>query len=91
MSRQHLKLEKRRWRILRREILDRDRWRCKACGRAGRLEADHIRALHLGGNAYEKSNLQMLCKGCHIAKTRKENRKVDPARDRWEKFVSEMF
>ena len=32
----------RRWAVVRRTVLDRDGWRCVKCGKAGRLEVDHI-------------------------------------------------
>ena len=59
------------WERLRRLVLDRDGWRCQACGKAGRLEVDHKRSLHLGGSN-DPSNLQALCRGCHFGKTRAE-------------------
>jgi len=63
----------RRWKRLRRFILDRDNWRCQSCGRAGRLEVDHILAVHLGGEFWDAGNLQSLCRPCHFAKTAREN------------------
>ena len=43
------------------------------CGRAGRLEVDHvIGRWRTGGDPYALTNLQTLCRGCHIAKTRAE-------------------
>lgn len=65
-------LNRRRWALVRREVFERDGYRCVRCGRAGRLECDHIVPLVHHGSAYETSNLQTLCRGCHIAKTRKE-------------------
>ena len=62
-----------RWKRLRRVILDRDGWRCQSCGKAGRLEVDHILAVHLDGAFWDLGNLQALCRDCHFAKTRREN------------------
>ena len=56
----------RQWERIRREVFERDGYRCQKCGKAGRLEAHHV--VHLaagGGNAVE--NVQTLCRGCHIA------------------------
>ena len=54
---------------------------CK-CGRYGN-EVDHIQPLDRGGEAYAPSNLQMLCRGCHILKSAKENcRQPTPAESR---------
>lgn len=57
---------------IRNEVRKRDRWRCVACGRAGRLEVDHIDPVANGGND-SFSNLQSLCRDCHIEKTSREN------------------
>ena len=79
-----------RWQRLRREIKDRDGWRCKTCGKSGALEVDHVKPRAAGGAFWDPRNLQVLCRGCHIAKTRRENteRTVarDPGRDRWNAF-----
>ena len=48
-------------------MLERDGYRCRSCGKAGRLEVDHIEPLWEGG-AEELDNLQALCKTCHIKK-----------------------
>ena len=50
MSRHHLELDAGRWRIVRRKVLDRDGFRCVRCGRAGRLECDHVAPLKRGGD-----------------------------------------
>lgn len=69
------------WRGLRRRIFERDGWRCRTCGRAGRLECDHIKNWRDGGAFWEENNLQTLCRGCHIEKTRRE---VAARRQTWE-------
>ena len=63
----------RAWRAIRQEALTRARWRCQTCGRAARLEIDHIVPLQQGGHATALHNLQALCRRCHITKTRREN------------------
>lgn len=60
------------WRRVRRVILDRDGYRCRACGKAGILEVDHRIPLRAGGAPYDPDNLQALCRGCHFAKTAAE-------------------
>ena len=92
MSRQHLRLDRRRWAVVRRRVLDRDGWRCRKCGRAGRLEADHVIPLHRGGAAYDLDNLQALCRLCHFAKTGRENRPPDPpGAEAWRRLVDELL
>ena len=64
------------WAILRLAVLTRDGYRCVKCGRAGRLEVDHIRPIKNGGERYSMANLQTLCRTCHFKKTGQENEKV---------------
>lgn len=68
----------RRWASLRRFILDRDSWRCRTCGKAGRLEVDHREPVSTGGDVWNPENLQALCRGCHFAKTREELDQAKP-------------
>ena len=78
----------RRWRRLRRTVLERDGWRCKRCGKAGVLEVDHVTPMQHGGAEWDSANLQVLCRGCHIAKTRSENTVyADPGRDAWRVLI----
>ena len=92
MSRQHNTLN-RRWAVSRRAALDRDGWRCQFCGRAGRLEVDHITPMADGGQPYDLTNLQALCGRCHIRKTADENRARRPVPaevQRWRDVVREV-
>ena len=70
MSRRHAaQLPAARWRQVRRAAFERDGWRCRACGRVGRLEVDHILPLAKRGAPFDMANLQSLCRACHIAKS----------------------
>ena len=91
MSRYHRyrRMPIRKWKALRRRTFERDGYRCVKCGRAGRLECDHVRPYRRGGND-DLGNLQTLCRNCHIAKTAGEAEKPNPARDRWRAFVGEL-
>ena len=72
-------------------MFERDGWRCTACGKAGRLECDHRIPLAKGGAPYEPANLQTLCRGCHVEKTRADRGlRPDPAREAWRALVSEL-
>ena len=57
------RLPSHRWALLRRFILDRDGWRCRRCGRPGRLEVHHV-----NGNPSDnrEANLLTYCRTCHI-------------------------
>ena len=92
MSRNHVvHLHAPRWAAIRRQVLARDGRRCRQCGRAGRLECDHIRPLRRGGDPYDPENLQAICRACHIAKTAGENRRpLTPAEAAWRDFVAEI-
>ena len=91
MSIEHRKLDRKRWGAVRRLVLIRDRYRCRKCGKAGQLEVDHIRPLSKGGEPWDFDNLQTLCRGCHIAKTRAEQPKQPgPARVAWQKLVKDL-
>ena len=82
MSRRHQAIPSSRWAALRREVLERDGWRCRECGKAGRLEVHHLEPLHKGGSN-DAVNLTTLCRGCHIAAHR---RVVDAAQSGWDAY-----
>ena len=90
MSRHHRRLNGKRWQRTRLAVFDRDGWRCVSCGKAGRLECDHVVPFEVdpGQDPYDPDGCQTLDRGCHISKTAKENRQPDPARDRWRRLVA---
>ena len=89
-----------RWKRVRREVLERDRYTCQSCGRkGGRLAVDHIRAVRYSGGdpelLWSPSNLQVLCDGppnyCHRAKTATEQRPEPTAHEAaWAALVDEL-
>ena len=92
MSRHHTHLDAHRWAAVRRAVFERDGWRCCECGRAGRLECDHVIPLERSGDPWDPDNLQTLCRSCHISKTRQENRREPtPAEAAWRQLVAEML
>ena len=95
MSRNHVaRLHGKRWQATRRRVFERDGWRCRSCGKAARLEADHIIRLEdePGLDPYDETNIQALCRGCHIAKTAEENRRPMTAEEAaWRAFVEELL
>ena len=83
-SRHYAALDRRRWQWTRLKVFERDGWRCRRCGKAGRLECDHVVPLRKGGAPFDMDNLQTLCRPCHLAKTADDaGRGPDPERDRW--------
>ena len=46
--------------------LDRDRFRCQECGKAGLLEVHHVTPLEHGGAPFALSNTTTLCRSDHI-------------------------
>jgi 5-methylcytosine-specific restriction endonuclease McrA len=64
-----------KWDSMRRSILIRDSFQCRACGRLcgnpGEAHVDHIIPKKLSGTN-DPANLQVLCSGCHAKKTNRE-------------------
>lgn len=58
---------------LRARIRVRDGHACVLCGSRGPLEVDHITPL-LQGGAHTEANMRTLCRSCHVARSRGENR-----------------
>ena len=92
MSIRHTALDRPRWARVRLAVFERDGYRCRACGRPGRLECDHVVPLHVDPkqDPYALDGLQALCRPCHFAKTRRENERVDPERDAWRLLMAEI-
>lgn len=99
MSCAHKALNQRRWNAVRLHVFNRDGWRCVFCGKAGRLECDHVTPLERepGQDPYDPNGLQTLCRACHMAKTRNENRRryretafVPPEVERWRTLVNDL-
>ena len=82
-------LNSRRWKLVRREALERASWRCKKCGKSGRLQVDHIKPISQGGDGYLLSNLQPLCISCHLDKTAAE-RGVTQEQLAWRAYQREI-
>ena len=81
----------RRWDVLRKLAKDRDGWRCVKCGRAGRLEVDHIKPVHHNGAMWELDNLQTLCRPCHFAKSAAEQSRPKSAGElAWAELVKQL-
>ena len=91
MSRHHTRLDRRRWLHVRRLALERAGWRSELSGRAGVLEVDHRIPIARGGDPYNLDNLQVLTRAEHVAKTRRENERPDPARAKWRALVAELL
>ena len=96
MSRRHWSMNPRRWQAVRRQVFNRDGWRCRRCGNVSRLEADHLTPLEddEGQDPYAMDGIQTLCRPCHLKKTALENsaRRGDPVEGRaeWESFVRKL-
>ena len=90
MSRHHRKLDRRRWAILRRQILDSANWKCAICGGYAR-EVDHVIPLDRGGDPWDPGNLQPICSRDHRIKSASERGVIqDPERDKWDALLSTM-
>ena len=80
------------WGPVRLQVLERDGYRCQKCGKAGRLEVDHVTPLDLGGAMYKTENLQALCRNCHFEKTAQENRnEPTESEEGWQRLIAELL
>ena len=87
MSRLHHQLNRAKWAATRLLVFDAAGWRCSRCGKAGQLEAHHVRALERGGAEFELSNLICVCRSCHQAGHAKP---VSDAVLRWRELVDSI-
>jgi 5-methylcytosine-specific restriction protein A len=82
-----------RWQSLPMAVLERDGFRCRACGARGRLEVDHVKPVRTHPKlAWTPANLQALCASCHTRKTRIEcgHPPPDPKRAAWSEAVAAL-
>ena len=90
MSNHHKAMNQRRWLGVRKRTLDRVGWKCAECQHYGN-EVDHIVPIADGGAVWAEDNLQVLCRGCHIAKTAKQNQRTWTAEEQaWWSYVMEL-
>ena len=91
-SKFHGKLDQRKWQLARLKCFEAAGWRCQSCGRAGRLECDHVTPLHVDPeqDPYALDGLQALCSDCHREKSARERETPIPGRDEWRAFVAEI-
>ena len=85
------------WARVRKQVFERDGYRCTSCGKAGRLECHHRVSLWKGGARYDLTNLETLCSRCHLAVTAEQNSKgsfnkkqfeiLQASRRSWQAFV----
>ena len=74
-----------RYDSFRRAVKDRDGWRCRDCGRPGRLEVHHVRPIRERPDlATDPDNCLTLCAGCHLKRHR---RPETDAERRWREFA----
>ena len=96
MSKHHdrHKLRGAKYERFRRAMLERAKFRCECCGKAGKLELHHIRRLEDGGDPWDPKNCQILTRDCHLAVTRKENEQrnpIPPEVQAWNDFIKSAF
>jgi 5-methylcytosine-specific restriction endonuclease McrA len=59
-----LRLDSKSYRELHRQVLERDGWRCQACGSMQHLQVHHLELRSQSGGDVEQ-NLITLCVACH--------------------------
>lgn len=63
-KRQQAKAADKAWRIMRRLVLERDGYRCRACGSKDQIDVHHVKLRSAGGED-EPKNLIAACRRCH--------------------------
>ena len=72
-KRPRLRLDRKEYEALRKQVLSRDNWRCQNCGAFENLQVHHIQwRSKLGHDSLE--NLITLCASCHDALHRKREK-----------------
>ena len=66
LQRRRRRLSAETYRKLHKEVLERDSWRCQACGSLRGIEVHHIQCRSQSGDDSE-GNLITLCSDCHTA------------------------
>ena len=84
-KRPRIRLNQEAYALLRRQILERDGWRCQGCGSAENLQIHHKEFRSQSGNDSEE-NLITLCSECHteIHMTLKRDRTCLSTTTGWE-------
>ena len=88
MSWQHRSLNQKLWAAARRGELRAAGYRCRECGRPGRLEVHHKKPLEDGGSTYAPDNLRALCFPCHRSSHADERAKEVPGRLEWRRELA---
>ena len=79
------------WGVFRRKVLERDGYRCRECGKAGKLEVHHVKPVYTHPDLeLNPSNCISLCVDCHKEVTRREFTAEIPGRAAWRLFVAEL-
>ena len=86
MSRNHTRLDARRWAGVRKAVFQRDNYRCTTCGKPGRLEAHHTHRLRdATPNPYDVETITTQCRPCHSAIHRPDD--MIPGRSKWIDYI----
>ena len=76
-----------KWWKVRLLALDRDGWKCTACGKSGRMEVHHLVSIDRAPEKmYELDNLEALCRDHHIK--RHGGRVPSPEVLEWQKYLT---
>ena len=107
MKRYHKYMHNKEWQTFRRHLLMKRGYQCQRCHvPTARLELHHKRELfrcktedELRSSTYDASNIEILCRSCHIAESKRgyEERKrarrgmATPAAIAWDNLVSQRI
>ena len=80
----------RKLREYRKRLLTEAGYRCTKCDRPGKLEIGHIVPIAQGGDKWARSNLPVLCVGCHAVKSGYPAPMHVNGRNEWQAFIQEI-
>ena len=80
-----------RWKHTRLRIFERDGYRCRICGCAGKLECHHEPPVPKSGPVsvdafFDPARLLTVCSGCHV----ELHRKRSPEQQDWQDYLDEL-
>lgn len=77
----------RRWLALRAKLFRERGEQCESCYSIGEVQVHHIKPVSLGGAKFDESNLEVLCRSCHLERHRKIEAEKMPA---WQRRLYEL-
>ena len=76
------------WRRVRRYVIDRDGYKCRQCGRTGRLEVHHRNPMwRSSANPFDPAGLETLCRPCLFGSHGQTLKAAPAGAAEWKAFI----